>query len=122
MAANFGSEHTNVFVNLQILTVIGIHFLQADAAEQVLHEVDIRGKVNDVIQVLLLVLNSSSCSLPCAKWYVQQLGSLLKKEGKKKGKDHTTSLSQGGGDFFYTNFLPNFPPISMYFQKKSTKF
>ncbi|XP_072017991.1 uncharacterized protein [Amphiura filiformis] len=53
-------------------------------AEQVLNEARIRHQINDVIQGILLVLNSSHCSLPCAKWYVQRLGGFLHKEGKRK--------------------------------------
>ncbi len=49
-----------------------------------LNEARLRHEINDVIQGVLLVLNASHCSLPCAKWYVHQLGGLLRKEGKRK--------------------------------------
>ncbi|XP_022102800.1 protein JBTS17-like [Acanthaster planci] len=52
--------------------------------EEVLYESSLRREVNDVIQLIMLVLNSAKCSLPCARWYVQQLDLLLTVDARRK--------------------------------------
>ncbi|XP_071477221.1 uncharacterized protein [Diadema antillarum] len=51
---------------------------------EVLEEDDKRREVNDLVQLILLVLNASRCSLPCARWYVEELRGVQEKQAKFK--------------------------------------
>ncbi|XP_071954067.1 uncharacterized protein [Antedon mediterranea] len=47
--------------------------IEVTYCEEVQEEYELRRETSDIIQLILLVLSSSNCTMPCARWYVQEL-------------------------------------------------
>ncbi|XP_033125632.1 uncharacterized protein LOC117123735 [Anneissia japonica] len=62
--------------------------IEVTYCEAVQDEYELRRETSDIIQLILLVLSASNCTMPCSRWYVQEL---MKAQEKLIDQDQDTT-------------------------------